>query len=71
MIIERSQADINRETEELYEQIKPYLDKGYGVYKSVKIVKNKNSVNTNLAWYKRIVEYVDNIKRLDEVEHGL
>ena len=62
MIIERSQADIQRETEELYEQIKPYLDKGYGVNKSVKIVKNKNSVNTNLAWYKRIVEYANEMK---------
>lgn len=62
MIIERTQEDIQRETEELYAEIKPYLDDGLSVYKSVRIVKNKNSVNTNLAWYKRIVEYVNEMK---------
>lgn len=61
-IVERSSADIQKETEELYEQIKPYLDEGYGVHKSVKIVKNTNSVNTNLGWYKRLVEYVNEIR---------
>ena len=58
-IIERTQKDIENETKELFEQCKPYLDKGYGFYRAVSTVKGLPNTNNfgNQAWYKRFRDY--------------
>lgn len=63
-VIERTQADIDKETEDLYQQCKPYLDEGYTLHNAVKKVKGiKESSNVNnQAWYKRYRDYA--------LEHG-
>ena len=58
MIIERTTADVEDETHELFLEIKPLLDKGYSINQSVKTVKKLKSLNTQLGWYQRIKEYV-------------
>ena len=39
-VIERTSEDIDKETQELFQQCKPYLDKGMGFYKACRIVRN-------------------------------
>ena len=58
-VIERTQEDIDQETKELFQECKPYLDKGYGFYKTLRIVKNipETSSFGNSSWYKRFREY--------------
>lgn len=56
-IIERSTEERMQETRDLFDEIKPLLDNGYTYCKSVKIVKDLRSVNTNNSWYKELIEY--------------
>ena len=56
-VIERTTDDIDSETIELFNEIKPLIDNGYSICRAVKTVKNLTSVNTGLSWYKRIREY--------------
>ena len=54
-IIESREADIQRETRELYQQIKPYLDDGKSfTYALHQIGKG---INVKSGWYKRLREY--------------
>ena len=59
MIIERTDTDIDNETRLLFNECKPYLDKGYGFYKTLKIVKDLPETGGigNRSWYKRFREY--------------
>ena len=60
MIIERSSKDIENETIALFNECKPYLDKGYSFTRTIRIVKDITSEGsgfTNLAWYKRFKEF--------------
>lgn len=58
-VIERTSAQIDEETKELFEQCKPYLDKGIGFHKACRIVKNipETSSFGNNSWYKRFRDY--------------
>lgn len=58
-VVERSTSDVDKETVELFEECKPYLDKGWGFYKTLRHVKNipETSCFGNLAWYRRFREY--------------
>ena len=58
-IIERTERDVERETIELFEACKPYLDKGYGFHHAVRIVKgiSKTTGLGSQAWYKRFRKY--------------
>ena len=58
-VIERTDADIERETVELYDEVKPLLDDGVPIEKAVKTVRGiRQSSNIgNLAWYKRFRDY--------------
>ena len=44
---------------ELFQQCKPYLDKGMGFYKACRIVRNIPSTSCfgNRSWYKRFRDY--------------
>lgn len=56
-IIERSMSDRLRETKELFEQVKPLLDKGYSYNQAVIKVKKIPGVNTRSGWFKDLIEY--------------
>ena len=56
-VIERTSTDMDCETVELFNQIKPLIEDGYSICRAVKTVKNLTSVNTNLGWYQRVRQY--------------
>ena len=56
-VIERSAADVDKETKELFQQIEPLIQQGHSICNAVKTIKNMSSVNTKLGWYRRIKEY--------------
>ena len=58
-VIERTTQDIENETIALFNECKPYLDKGYGFCSAVRKVKGlRDSQNfASLSWYKRFREY--------------
>lgn len=58
MIIESTEQDIQNETKELFQKMKPYLDQGDSFTKSLRKV--GKTTNTKSGWYKRIREYVIN-----------
>lgn len=58
MIIESSEKDIQNETIELFNQMKPYLDNGDTFTTALKKVGRYS--NSRAGWYKRIHEYVLN-----------
>ena len=58
-VIERTHEDITRETKELFQACKPYLDDGVGFYEACHIVLNipETSCIGNRSWYKRFRDY--------------
>ena len=56
-VVERSTSERNMETVSLFNQVKPLLEEGYSYNLAVKKIKNINSLNTNLGWFKELVEY--------------
>lgn len=59
-VIEMNTAERKAETQELYQLVKPYLDKGYSLRQAVIQVKdiyNKTNL-TQYAWYRELREYV-------------
>ena len=58
-VIERTTKDIEKETQELFQSCKPYLDQGYGFHAAIRKVKGlSESYNFGgLSWYKRFRDY--------------
>ena len=58
-VITQTTAERNQETQELFQQCKPYLDEGKGFYESCRIVRNIPSTSCfgNRSWYKRFKSY--------------
>ncbi|MBR2557450.1 MAG: hypothetical protein IKE95_03625 [Methanobrevibacter sp.] len=58
-VVERTSTDVDKETKELFEKCKPYLDEGKGFYEACRIVRNipETSSFGNRSWYKRFREY--------------
>lgn len=57
-VIEQTTAERQQETEELFQQYKPLLDKGIPMYKAVQQVKNINHRGfLNHSWYKDLMSY--------------
>ena len=60
-VIERTTDDMDSETVQLFNEIKPLIDNGYSICRAVKTVKNLTSVNTKLTWYQKVKQYcIDN-----------
>ena len=56
-IIELSTAEREQETRELFLQCKPYLDKGYGLYSSIRLATDRVAINSNSGWYRDLIDY--------------
>lgn len=57
-VIEQTTAERQKETEELYEQVKPYLDKGLPIYKAVPQALHINHMGFHQQrWYKDLLDY--------------
>ena len=60
-VIERTSDDMDSETIELFNEIKPLIEDGYSICRAVKTVKGVTSVNTKLTWYQKVKQYcIDN-----------
>ena len=55
-IIERSNEDMVDEIKEMFEQCKPYLEKGYGIVYAVQSALGINPAN-NASWFKNLKKY--------------
>lgn len=59
-IISQTTAERKDETKELFLQVKPYLEKGLSLGKSVKMVKPDLSSNYfGQGWYRELRDYTD------------
>ena len=56
-VIEMTTAEREQEIVDLFNEIKPLLDKGCTYNKALRRVKNLSSLNTNNAWYKNVIKY--------------
>ena len=59
IVIEQTTEERKQETKELFEQIKPLLDKGMIYSNAVRKVKGmpENSSRSSQAWYKELIAY--------------
>lgn len=56
-IIERTTEDLQQETIELFNEIKPLLDQGESYHSAIKKIKKLTSPNSKLGWYQRLIQY--------------
>lgn len=59
-VIEQSTTERQEETEKLFQEIKPYLDEGFGFHTSLEKIGriNKNTrLNRKNGWFRDLVEY--------------
>jgi hypothetical protein len=56
-VITQTTAERNQETRELFQQVKPYLDKGYGLWSAVREIKGTPPSNPYGGWYKDLKNY--------------
>lgn len=58
-VISQTTAERNRETQELFEKIRPLLDEGYSYRQAVIKVKDISSTSNvvKYAWFRDVVEY--------------
>ncbi len=60
-VITQTTSERNEETRQLFEQIRPYLDDGYGYMSAlIKIGRVKQNVRSPIyrhAWFREVVEY--------------
>lgn len=56
-VIQQSTAERKKETKELFELIKPYLDKGYSFNNAIHEVTGFRVRSVNRGWHKDLIEY--------------
>lgn len=56
-VIQQSTAERKQETIELFQKIKPLLDKGYSFTKAITKVTDLNVTNYRNGWFKDLIDY--------------
>lgn len=56
-VISQSTSEREAETAALFQQCKPYLDQGMGLYTAVKHATGRNPTNTKSGWYRALIDY--------------
>jgi hypothetical protein len=56
-VIQQTTAERNQETQELFQQIRPYLDQGYGYYTAVRKATGRTPNNYKNGWYRALIDY--------------
>ena len=57
-VISQSTGERENETRELFEEIRPLLDKGYSYSRAVRQVKNMKTIYvTHYRWFKDLIKY--------------
>lgn len=58
-IVSQSTSERHEETKALYDECKPYLDKGYSLRKAVMIVSDRRVSNTKNGWFRDLRDYAE------------
>ena len=56
-VITQTTAEREEETRKTYQQCKPYLDKGYSLFKAAYKVTGTQPTNSKNGWYKELIDY--------------
>ena len=57
-VISQTTEERKEEIKQLYQECKPYLDKGYRLSEAIKIVKKMDYAPYSQAWYKDLQRYI-------------
>ena len=58
-VIETTTAERKQETVDIFQQVKPYLDRGYSLRQAVLKVSDRNITNIKNGWYRDLIEYCE------------
>ena len=58
-VIETSTEERKQETRDIFQQVKPYLDRGYSLRQAVLKVSDRNITNVKNGWYRDLIEYAE------------
>jgi len=56
-VISQSTAEREAETKALYEQCRPYLEKGYSLRQAVLKATGKDAQNPHSGWFRALIDY--------------
>lgn len=56
-VVCQSTAERKQETKDLFEKVKPYLDKGCSYPQALRAIGSKNNNNRKFAWYRDLLDY--------------
>ncbi len=58
-VIEQTTAERKQETVDIFNQVKPHLDRGYSLRQAVLKVSDRNITNVKNGWYRDLIEYAE------------
>ena len=56
-IISQTTSERKAETQKLFEECKPLLDKGYSLHKAAWQIRGTQPTNTKNGWYRELIDY--------------
>ena len=58
-VIEQTTAERKQETVDIFQKVKPYLDRGYSLRQAVLKVSDRNITNVKNGWYRDLIDYCE------------
>ena len=58
-VIEQTTAERKQETRDIFQKVKPYLDRGYSLRQAVLRCTDRNITNVKNGWYRDLIEYCE------------
>lgn len=56
-VIQQTTAERKAETQQLFQEIQPYLDKGYSFRMALKKINKTEPINFKYGWFRELIEY--------------